>query len=236
MNIKNEEKSSLELWAEKEVELACKREMQNVEDNEWDYGCACYQSALKAFKSLCKDRHSGMSIALTTDILNRLIDGKCLTPIVDTDDIWSDGWASSRDGVKIRQCKRMSSLFKDIHPDGSVAYNDVDRVVCYNVREPGMSYHSSLGSRIVNELFPITMPYIPASQPYEVYCEEFLTDSAKHEDFDTVGILYLLKPDGTRVEVGRYFKDGGRSLSFEEIDAKEYTERFKMAIEKGRGL
>ena len=49
-------------WAKREIELACKRERGNHPNDEFDYGCACYASALKAFKSLLEDGHSGMSI------------------------------------------------------------------------------------------------------------------------------------------------------------------------------
>ena len=47
---------SMITWAEREVKLACEKERgksNNPED--WDYGCACYESALKAYKSLCDD-------------------------------------------------------------------------------------------------------------------------------------------------------------------------------------
>lgn len=63
-------------WAKREVELACKRENPDRKPGEWDYGCACYESALKALKSLLEDGHSGFSISLTKQILNRLIDRK----------------------------------------------------------------------------------------------------------------------------------------------------------------
>lgn len=49
-----------------------------------------YESALKAFKSILEDDHSGHSVMMTKTVLNRLIDGKCLTPIEDTDDIWNE--------------------------------------------------------------------------------------------------------------------------------------------------
>ena len=61
-------------WAKKEVEIACKRENPDKKEGEFDYGCACYESALKAFKSLCEDGHSGMSIGFTKNILNWLVD------------------------------------------------------------------------------------------------------------------------------------------------------------------
>ena len=56
------EKSNLERWAENEVAIACRHEKPDRKDGEWDYGCACYESALKAFGSLCADGHSGFSI------------------------------------------------------------------------------------------------------------------------------------------------------------------------------
>lgn len=49
-------------WAKREVEIACKKENPNRKEGEFDYGCACYESALKAFESLCDDGHSGFSI------------------------------------------------------------------------------------------------------------------------------------------------------------------------------
>lgn len=72
-------------WAEREVELACKKENPERKEGEFDYGCACYESALKAFKSLMEDGHSGSSIHLTKEILVRLIEGKVLTPIEEGD-------------------------------------------------------------------------------------------------------------------------------------------------------
>ena len=68
-------------WTEREVAIACEKENPNKKDGEFDYGRACYESALKAFKSLCDDGHSGFSIKMTQEILNRLINVQPLTPI-----------------------------------------------------------------------------------------------------------------------------------------------------------
>lgn len=106
------EKSRMELWAENEVKIACYHENPNRKEGEFDYGCACYESALKAFQSLCEDEHSGASIMFTKAILNRLITGKPLAPIEDTEDMWNEVHGRA-DGSKHYQCKRMSSLFKD---------------------------------------------------------------------------------------------------------------------------
>lgn len=221
------EKSSMELWAEREVEIACKHEAPDRKPGEWDYGCACYESALKAFRSLCEDGHSGFSISMTKFILNRLIEGKPLTSIEDTEDAWSD--ISDRSGLRGEianyQCRRMSSLFKYVYADGSVKYRDVNRFCGVNLDNPDVSYHSGLIDRVMEEKFPITMPYFPESKPFRVYCEEFLTDR-KNGDFDTVGILYAIKPDGERVEINRYFREGEKD--FIEIASCEYEMRRKM--------
>ena len=81
------EKSNMELWAEEEIRIACERERGGTSEDKWDYGVTCYESALKAFRSLAEDGHSGMSIGITLNILNSLVKGQPLTPIEDTDDV-----------------------------------------------------------------------------------------------------------------------------------------------------
>lgn len=40
----------------------------------FDYTGECYKSALKAFKSVCDDDHSGCSYSITSRILKRMLD------------------------------------------------------------------------------------------------------------------------------------------------------------------
>lgn len=219
---------SMKDWAEREVEIACKHENPDRKEGEFDYGCACYESALKAFNSLMEDGHSGFSIGLTKQILNRLIDGKPLVPIEDTDDVWSERRWSSVKKAKTYQCKRMSALFKDVYPDGTIKYTDVDRVIGVNLDNPNVGWHSRITRDIVEELFPLTMPYMPADKPYKVYCEECLAD-LKNGDYDTLAVYYIWKPDGEKVEVNRYFKDGGTVYGcWDEISQDEFEERKEM--------
>lgn len=214
-------------WAKREVEIACKRERDNCDSGEWDYGCACYESALKAFESLCEDGHSGFSIGLTKHILNRLIDGKPLTPIEDTDDIWNE-CSRGNDGFKSYQCQRMSSLFKDVYDDGRVEYKDVDYCEAVYMDNPDSCWHNGLVSSVVRELFPITMPYLPPNKPYRAYCDELLTDR-KNGDFDSIAIYYIDTPEGERVQVNRYFKEGRENDEpWTEITIDEWLERVEM--------
>lgn len=189
---------------------------------EWDYGCACYDSALKALKSLLEDDHSGFSIGLTKQILYRLIDGKPLTPIEDTDDIWNYSWENT-DGTKVYQCNRMCSLFKDVHPDGSISYTDNDRFMVIDIKS-GIPWCNGAINRITEEAIgPITMLYIPQDEPYRVYREDFLYDP-ENGDYDTVGLLYYKTPDGERKELNIYLaeKDGELvRITKEEYDTRK---------------
>ena len=205
-------------WAKREIEIACKRERGEKDPNEWNYGVACYESALKAFESLMEDGHSGMSIGFTKAILNRLIDGKPLTPIEDTPDIWSD-ITCRQDDYTTYQCERMSSLFKYVYNDGTVNYSDVDRFRCFNKDNPNSGLYNGFITRLLDAQFPISMPYSPASTPWRVYCTEGLSDP-KNGDFDLIGIHYVLRPDGERVEIQCFFKEGENDWT--EIDQQEY--------------
>lgn len=216
-------------WAKNEVAIASKRERGDKPECEWDYGCACYDSAMRAFESLLGDGHSGMSIGFTKAILDRLIDRKPLTPIEDTEEVWEILCIDSRDGSKQYQCKRMSSLFKRVAQDGSVTYSDIDRYYCTNEENPHLRWRNNFVKKIYDEMYPLTLPYMPSSRPDVIVCEELLTDR-KNGDYDTLAILYVKKADGERVEVNRYFKEN--EVSFTEISPEEYKERQKLQEER----
>lgn len=220
------EKSPLIEWAEREIEIACKRENPNRKNGGWDYGCACYESALKALKSLAKDGHSGFSIQITKNILNRLIDWKPLTPINGDEDEWNFLWYNEKDKYSCYQNKRMSSLFKDIYDDGTIKYSDNNRIIMVDVDNPKSSWHNGFVQKTAEEYIgEIEMPYMPMEKPYVVYCEEFLTDE-KNGDFDTIGILYYLEPGkNEKYKIDRYFKENENS--FIEISYEEYLKRYE---------
>ena len=222
-----EEKSSMELWAEEEVRLACVNERLDPDsspEGEWDYGCACYESALKAFKSLLGDGHSGFSIGMTKHILVRLIDGRPLTPIVESMDSWNET-RHDDDGSYHYQNKRMSSLFKDVRGDGSYKYTDIDASYCVDINTKSTYHNGFVQREIFDKMFPITLPYMP-TDPSKIFCEYLLTDP-KNGDFDTIGVFYILKPeyDGkvNLIDINRFFKESDEGWA--EITAEEYAER-----------
>ena len=215
-------------WAKREVEIACRREPQeemrdlnsDKKDGEYGYYRACYESALKAYQSLMEDGHSGFSFSLTRQILDRLMEGKPLTPIEDIPEVWNL-IHEDKDGAKQYQCKRMSSLFKYVDPDGKIRFRDCGRYYCQNAGEKA-HYTDGFASDVLEEYFPITMPYDPPSGEYKITTLEYLTDRA-NGDFDTKAYIRITIPNGEIYEVNRYF--GEVNGKWRELTKEEFDER-----------
>ena len=222
-------------WAEQECRLACKKENPNFDfdSDDFDYGCSCYKSALKAYKSLLEDEHSGMSFSFTRNILDRLMRGEPLTPITDDDfkggSLIYDADDLASMGLKSEiQCPRMSSLFRKETIDGEVTYHDLDRAYCIDIEKPSETFSCS-ATDIVDELFPIKMPYLPKREKYKVYVQTFLTNK-KNGDLDTRGIIYLITPDGKRIDINRYYTEKEGKLV--EISKDEYDKLLERRLDK----
>lgn len=224
-------------WAEQECRIACKRENPeyDFDSDEFDYSCSCYKSALKAYRSLCEDGHSGTSFGFTKNILIKLMEGQPLTPIKDEDffidcedKIYESEEYLKEHGLKSDiHCPRMTSLFRREHLDGKITYMDVDRAYFINIEEPSDTYHSS--SSFIDEMFPITMPYMPKKGKYRIYAQTFLTDKA-NGDFDTKGILYVITPEGERIDVNIFKAEINNKWI--DITKEEYEKRLKKRIDK----
>lgn len=210
-------------WAKNEIQLA-KKELDTFDQFDRDYMLSCYESALKAFSSLLGDEHSGYSIHLTKDILVRMIEGKPLTAIYDTPDIWDENNSLNWNGKDFTtyQCKRMSSLFKDVYSDGTVKYNDVQRIRCqYNDDDSGALWSNGFINNLISDIFPITMPYMPKTKPYIVECTEVKSNGAPANcDYDILAVWNVHTPDGEEHPINRFFKDTPDGWS--EITVEEY--------------
>ena len=217
-------------WATREVEIACERENPDWDGESFDYGIECYKSALKAYKSLCEDEHSGCSWGFTKNILIQLMEGRPLTPITDDDFILEkDDIRASEDYLKDAglvssiQCNRMSSLFREEHIDGTITYKDIDRVSCYDINNPDIPFHYGKFSSFIDDMFPIKLPYIGTSRPYKVYCEQFLVDK-RCGDWDTEALLYIITPEGEKIEINKYWKFTPKEEVFYTFCDSENTE------------
>ena len=227
-------------WAENECRLACKKENPdyNFDSNDFDYGCSCYKSALKAYKSLLEDGHRGTSRSFTKRILERLMDNQPLTPITDADffsvergteayPLESNEYLKERGLKSELQCPRMSSLFRTETLDGQVSYHDIDRYYYVDIENPSDTYGTS--ADFLDKMFPITMPYKPEKGKYVIYAQTFLSD-AKNGDFDTKGIIYMETPNGERIDIDIYLTEKDGKMT--EITKEEYDRLLERRVDR----
>ena len=206
-------------WARKEVEFLSKKGDM--------YLTSCASAALEAFEVLTEQGHSGFSIGVTKRILNDLVDGKPLTAITGEDEEWCDVWdRNDKRRYVLQQNKRCSALFKHVYDDGRVEYSYNDRYVFFK-NGSDVGWHCGYANKYLDEVFgKITMPFYPRPA-INVYAEDFLFD-IKNGDFDTVGLLYAITPDGTRVELNIFLsetEDGFAKISKEEYEYRKNNKK-----------
>jgi len=206
-------KNPMLIWAEREVRRACEKENPNWDGETFDYGIACLQSALKAYKVLLKAEHSGFSWELTKSILLRLINNEPLTPITDEDFIStnnnileSEEYLQEHNLKSSIQCPRMSSLFRSEYLDGTITYTDVDRYYCYDINNTEDIYAGGGAANILDEYCPITMPYYPPTEKYQICCETFQYDSDM-DDCDTKAYWKIYTPTQDVILVNKFYKN-----------------------------
>lgn len=226
-------------WAKREIALAEQRDGTTAstenEDTMDDYVSGCYASALKALSALAEDGHSGMSIGVTMSVLNRLVAWKPLTPITEDDfvedesDIHEDPvWLKEQHLKSSIHARRYHSLVRNEHEDGSITYYDYDREYCIDVNdEHEITFTHSFVTKLIHELYPISLPYMPSTKKFLVYMEEFLTD-VDYGDYDTVAILGIRTPEGDKLDIKRYYKDTDDGMV--EITEQEFLARKQRSL------
>lgn len=146
-------------WVKNEVDIVKKTESLD------EYSLLCLDSAVKAYNCLMEDEHSGASIKLTQNILNKLINCIPLTPILDTPDVWTSCMQTTSDNGDIIECYsniRKPGLYKDVNTKtGEITFKDVNRVVAHK-KDSNVIFYQGLVSEVVDEQYPITFPYTGA--------------------------------------------------------------------------
>lgn len=180
-----------------------------------EYMKLCYESALKAYESLLDDGHSGMSFSITKNILDRLMNSLPLTPITEEDfkDVEPNKFGYAE--CKTYQCPRYSALFKNVRND-NITYNDVQRTVFYDAK--GHTWGSGLADSIIDEKYPITLPYIPSINKYKVYGWDCMYDE-KNGIYEQPGSFnikyfdYVITPEYDKVKLDKlYLEDENRNM------------------------
>lgn len=216
--ISDEEKDCYVLnWAKKELELALKTLENEKDEATREYAKKCYISAMTCYRTLVADNHSGSTMGITKNIINRLISVKPLTPIEDTEDVWQlcEG-ETEKDGKKKYQCKRMASLFKTIDKDGNVSYDDNTRVVCRNMLNGDRFYYGFV-SNLIDKLVPITMPYNPSDKGIIVCVKDFTLG-----DYHYLGIYSAALPGHGTIDINKFTKINEKANIAAEMEQGEF--------------
>jgi len=206
-------------WAEREVEIVISSLKKSIkEDDDFKYSKSVYYDALKIYKFIMKQEHSGYSFGALRHILKKLINEMPLSPITGADTEWitCDFMNVSADR-QIYQNIRRYSLFKEVYKDGTVKYDDTNRIVCLDLNDE--RYCTRTITDIVNEMFPITMPYEPDSEPYKI-----LTDRiCKDKDMGFI-VHSVATPKGETIDINKFFIR--HNNEFKELTEFEFSERF----------
>ena len=202
-------------WADKELELAL-ADLDKEEDEAVKLmSKSCFESAMRCYRTLIADNHSGTSMGITKHIINRLISVKPLTPIEDTEDVWTPVHDAEKDNKKY-QSTRLPSLFKIVDKDGNVTYNDNNRVVCRNFLNGDRFYYGFV-SNLIDKLVPITMPYNPSDKAITVYVKDFTLG-----DYHYLGIYNAILPGKGQIDINKFTKINEKANIAAEMEQGEF--------------
>lgn len=151
-------------------------------------------------------------------IAERLMEGLPLTAIEDKPHEWRGETidiAEPDEIAQVYQAVRRPSLKKFVSGNSkNVWYFDRDIVDCIDINHPTDIATSDTVSHIVNEMFPIQLPYLPTKK-YRAYVRI---------DYGPKGMLTILKlllPSGIVMDINRNFKWDEEKSDWSEIDSQE---------------
>lgn len=224
-----EHSSVNEDWAKNEVGLITSR---NTSDDDFDYIDKCAESAFKAYQSLLSDGHSGMSISITKNLLDRLISSKPLTPLTNEPDQWERNIFINHTADSVVYIhKRYPYLTKTVRKNDINEYNDSNLFSCTNIDDPTVTFRFRFVESKVKDLYPITFPYYPPTTPYLIYTDDYLFNP-ENGDFDSIAILYVVDGYGNKKDVNKFYRE--INGEFIEISQRQYyDEKVKMELIKG---
>ena len=217
-------------WADKEIQLFC-NEFKD-EDEKDEYIRACIDAAilsLTVYSVILKDEKTDSN--LTLSIVEQLSKGLPLTPIMNREDDWellsSDRVPSDENYKKIYRCTRYHKLYRGIKKDDSITYFEMERVKAYDM-DHLHGFTGQLFTKVVEELYPITFPYVPTGT-YKVFCDRFFSGERKDGQdtlYNTMCIRAVMTPDGERTSIMKFYKMDS-PVEYGEIKATEFFEREK---------
>lgn len=236
--LKNED---LKKWARREIDIFIsddKNEQKQTGEMDKTIADHC-ECAYEAFCTLLDNIGDLKNPGVAKGILDCLLREEPLSPIEDNEEDWTlvqglyyyeKGTQHQAQPFSIYQCNRRPSLFKKVLNDGHTIFTDASRSVCIDVNT-GIEYTGGPGQMVLDELFPITMPYSPIGK-IKIFTDSFKCYEDTKGEYDTFGVLYFKNINDRLINVNKYFKEDPNTKEMVEIDNREYFARKK----KSEGL
>jgi hypothetical protein len=188
--------------------------------------------AVSMFKVLFSKHQSKQHLVLVKGLLNRMTSGLPLSPITMED--FDNTVASEIRGELKHTCARYEALTATKKSEGTeFTYSDSKRVVFYdqsliNQEETSSivdilhsrANYPSIALKLVDDLFPITLPYMPGDT-YEVFGSSYSFKLAKGGEPDLVEIDFIKTPNGQLVKVDQYYRKT-RDGKYVEVDLENF--------------
>ena len=117
------------------------------------------------------------------------------------------------------QSKRCLTLTKYVEPDGTTSYFDSEYAMTVDLSAPSQtfkSYWDSNINKLMQKLFPITMPYNVTNHPI-AYIKS-TEDALYHNIFELVYVVVYTGSNcncGMKIDIGKYYK-GTEEISYTE--------------------
>ena len=199
----------------------------SVNESMKEYDKACLEAAIDILKMFDDQNHSGFRLNRTLGFVNRLLDFKPLVDIHDED-------FTEKDDMNENEYRTpyYSGIWKYVDPKtGEVTYRDIERVrVSIDTDTSNNLWSNVFVTRIIDKMFPITMPYYPmTSARYIVHEDDYLINP-KNGYYDTIHLKYGIdKSTGNKFEINRYFTEIGSEKrgQLREITKEEFDELMK---------
>lgn len=208
-------------WVEREIELV--KKYVNPEYAAW------YDKALAAYRNIDQESDTHFDMLSVVNILGKLANEECLSPIEDTDDVWTL-LRRTNYGSSEYVNRRMGSLRKYVDEYGYVTYSDLSRVECIGM----IGKPSKLIMSVIDDMFPIEMPYV--KEPVIRVACETLAVKPETYGYDTIAIKKAFVNrsgigDPVPVDINRYFKEVTPAVPVEEKCWVEISEKeWKKAV------
>lgn len=208
-------------WAKQEIKLSretgwiSEKTINPEVPNPYDVAFMTYLYAM--------NNSNGAYLETIGEILNRLLNGLPLSPIVDKTENWFPEEIDEGDPYEaVYQSDRYSSLFKNVYPDGTIEYEDLNLFWCCD-KDDGLNgdhWFSRLVHDTLKDKYPITLPYYPDVEHYSVFVTQTL---------NTFAIWDVRKPNGETDTIERFFKyneddETADNLGWVEISRNEYEQ------------